>query len=82
MELRKVLNGIDNLKAKGNLEINIKKIEKDSRLIKEGDLFVAIRGFETDGHEYIDTAIANGAVAVMVDKDCDIKKLKVRFTIQ
>ena len=77
MELRKVLNGIDNLKAKGNLEINIKKIEKDSRLIKEGDLFVAIRGFETDGHEYIDTAIANGVVAVMVDKDCDIKKLKV-----
>ena len=35
MELRKVLNGIDNLKAKGNLEINVNKVEKDSRLIKQ-----------------------------------------------
>lgn len=77
MELRKVLNGIENLKAKGNLEIDINKIEKDSRLIKQGDLFVAIRGFETDGHDYIETAIQNGAAAVMVDKDCDLKKLNV-----
>ena len=77
MELRKVLNSIENLKAKGNLEIDINKIEKDSRLIKQGDLFVAIRGFETDGHDYIDTAIENGAVAVIVDKECDIKNLNI-----
>ena len=77
MELRKVLNSIENLKAKGNLEIDINKIEKDSRLIKQGDLFVAIRGFEVDGHDYIETAIKNGAVAVMVDKECDIKNLNI-----
>lgn len=77
MELRKVLNGIENLKAKGDLEIDINKVEKDSRLIKQGDLFVAIRGFEVDGHDYIETAIENGAVAVLVDQDCDIKKLNV-----
>lgn len=77
MELRKVLNNLENLKAKGNLEIDINKIEKDSRLIKQGDLFVAIRGFEVDGHDYIETAISNGASAVMVDCECDITKLNL-----
>lgn len=77
MELRKILSGIDNLKGKGNLEIDINKVEKDSRLIKSRDLFVAIRGFETDGHDYIETAIKNGAVAVIVDTNCDIKKLNI-----
>ena len=77
MELRKVLNGIENLRAKGNLEIDVKSVEKDSRKIEQGDLFVAIRGFEVDGHDFIDTAIKNGAIAVMVDKDCDISKMNV-----
>lgn len=54
--------------TKGNLNIEIGKIEYDSKKIEKGDLFVAIKGFNEDGHEYIQEAIANGASAVMIEK--------------
>ena len=40
-------------------------IEIDSRKIKQGDLFVALCGTQTDGHQYIGKALANGATAVL-----------------
>jgi UDP-N-acetylmuramoyl-L-alanyl-D-glutamate--2,6-diaminopimelate ligase len=42
-------------------------ISLDSRSIKPGDLFVAIRGHKSDGHEYISTAIKRGAVAIVCE---------------
>ncbi len=69
MELKKILTGIDGLKAKGNLDIDIVKVSTNSREIKEGDLFIAIKGFETDGHKYIKSAIEAGAKAVLVNED-------------
>lgn len=55
--------------TKGNLNIEINKIEYDSKKIEKGDLFVAIKGYETNGHEYIDEAIAKGASAIVIQKD-------------
>lgn len=49
----------------------ITSVEYDSRKVKEGSLFVAIEGFETDGHKYIDSAIKNGAMAVVCQKDVE-----------
>ena len=46
----------------------ISGIEYDSRKIREGELFVAFPGLHSDGHDYIDAAIARGAVAVLHDK--------------
>ncbi len=77
MELKEILIGIEGIKAKGNLELNIKNIDSDSRNIKKDGMFVAIHGFETDGVEYINDAIENGAIAIMVQDDTDIKKLKI-----
>ena len=42
-------------------------IASDSRLVKPGDVFVAYRGFEADGHDFIELALVNGAVAVVFD---------------
>ena len=47
----------------------ISSVTCDSRDVVEGSLFVAIRGFKTDGHTYIDEAIRRGAVAVVVETD-------------
>ena len=69
MNLKTILNGIENLKAKGNLDIEIPKITSDSRDIQEGDLFVAIKGFEADGHKYIKSAIEKGAKAILLNED-------------
>jgi len=44
-------------------------VETDSRLIKAGSLFVAKPGEVTDGHEFVSSAIANGAVAVIVEHE-------------
>lgn len=50
-------------------------IKADSRKIKKGDIFIALRGFNSDGHDYIDKAIENGAskLIVMDEKDYPIE---------
>ena len=77
MELKKMLVGLEGLKVRGDLSIDIKGIESNSKNIKEGYLFVAIKGFKADGHEFISNAIENGAIAVMVEEGCDLKALKI-----
>ena len=46
----------------------INGIKTDSRLVEQGDLFVCIRGFHADGHDYIEDALDRGAVAVVVEE--------------
>ena len=53
----------------GNIDIAINKIEYDSSKIGESDVFVAIEGFKTDGHEYIAEAVRNGATGIVVNKE-------------
>ncbi|MBO5348745.1 MAG: UDP-N-acetylmuramoyl-L-alanyl-D-glutamate--2,6-diaminopimelate ligase [Clostridia bacterium] len=76
MELKKILVGIDGIKARGALDINITNIECDSRKIKKDGLFVAINGFDLNGNDFIKSAIQNGAIAVMTTADIDKKLLK------
>ncbi len=52
---------------KGSTEIAINKMDFDSRKIGENDVFVAIRGTISDGHDYIEKAIGLGAVAIVCD---------------
>lgn len=52
---------------KGLTDIQIVKIEFDSRKVSSGDVFVAIKGTLSDGHLYIDKSIAQGAVAVVCE---------------
>ena len=75
MNLKNILNGITGIKAKGRADIDINQITTDSRVVKEGSLFIAIKGFETDGHNYIEKAIENGAEVIMIQEGYDYKKL-------
>ena len=52
-------------------DIRITGISIDSRLVKPGHLFVALRGGSTDGHDFISKAIENGAVAIVGDQDLE-----------
>lgn len=52
-----------------NIEIN--DIVYDSRKVKKGDLFVAVKGFKSDGHKYIARAFEAGAAAVVGEEDSD-----------
>lgn len=77
MKLKEMLVGLEGLKVKGDLEVEIKEIENNSKKVKKNYLFVAIKGFDVDGHQYIESAIKNGATAVMVQEGCDLKALAI-----
>lgn len=77
MELKKLLIGLEGLKVKGNLDLDINGIEKNSKEVKEGFLFVAIKGFAVDGHKFIEDAIKKGAISIVIEEGCDLKTFKV-----
>lgn len=81
MNLKSILQGIENIKGKGEFDIEIKSIENDSRKVKKNSLFFAIKGFSVDGCKFIDDAIKNGAIAVLVEEGTDLKKLKIKEDI-
>jgi UDP-N-acetylmuramoyl-L-alanyl-D-glutamate--2,6-diaminopimelate ligase len=53
--------------VKGSTDVAINKIEFDSRKVQENDLFVAIRGTLSNGHDFIEKAINLGAIAIVCD---------------
>lgn len=53
--------------VKGSTDIAVNKIEFDSRKVQENDVFVAIRGTVSDGHDFIEKAIDLGATAIICD---------------
>ena len=59
----------ENSKVKVSDDIEIKGITSDSRKVEEGYLFIAISGFEMDGHKFIDSAIEKGAKAILINED-------------
>ena len=65
MKLKELLKGLEILETNVDLELEIEHVSYDSRNTKPGDLFVAMIGFATDGHAYIEKAVAAGAVAVL-----------------
>ncbi len=68
MELKDLLYKVAINAVIGNTITSVNKIEFDSRNIEQDDLFVAIRGSISDGHEFIEKAIDKGAVAVICEE--------------
>ncbi len=65
MKLSQLLSGVELLQSTAQ-DPDITNIAYDSRRVCPGSLFVCIKGFQTDGHQYIESAIQNGAVAILV----------------
>ena len=68
MKLADLLEGIEVVEVAADMNMEIGDISYDSRNAKPGDLFVAIAGFESDGHAYIGSAVQNGAVAIVCER--------------
>lgn len=67
MKLNELLKNIKPISLLGDAEVDIKGVNIDSRRIKEGHLFVAMKGTQVDGHKYIPKAIELGAKAVLCE---------------
>ena len=81
MKLENLLEGIKDYKVKGDLELDIKMVESNSKKVIKDSLFVAIKGYDYDGHDFVEEAIKNGAVAVMLDLSADLKKINIDKSI-
>ena len=73
MKLIELLNDVKTILVEGDVEMEVKGVEIDSRQVKDDYLFVAIRGTQADGHQYIDKAVAQGAKAVLCEQMPDRK---------
>ena len=67
MKLYQLLQEIEILETNAVLDTEITGISYDSRKTQPGDLFVAIKGFEADGHRFIPKAMEKGAAAVLCE---------------
>lgn len=66
--LKDILYKVSLTSTRGKMDIAIDSIQFDSRLVGKGDLFVAVKGTQSDGHKFIGSAITNGAVAVICEE--------------
>ena len=74
MKLSEILKNIELKEVHADLDTDIGGISYDSRTTKEGDLFIAIVGFESDGHKYIPMAKEKGASVILCERapECDV----------
>ncbi len=69
MNLKDILDGVGRVSCHGDLDKEITALTTDSREVKPGTLFAAIRGEKADGHHYTDVARESGAAAILAEQD-------------
>lgn len=74
MKLKKILKDVNYEVIKGNLDIEINDIAYNSNNVKKDFMFVALKGFRVDGHNYIKNAIEKGASCIVLEDDVLIKE--------
>jgi UDP-N-acetylmuramoyl-L-alanyl-D-glutamate--2,6-diaminopimelate ligase len=77
MQFSQLLDGAEILDRRGDADIT--GLDYDSRRIKPGFAFIAMKGESTDGNRFIDKAIQNGAVAVVTDSDAEPERPQVAW---
>ena len=81
MKLKDLLQNVEVIKINADLDMQIEEVAYDSRKVAPGSLFVAITGFKTDGHLYIQSAIDKGAAAIVAEKEISGLSVPV-FTVE
>ena len=78
-ELKDILYKVNITSASGDMGIKAKGIAFDSRQVKKGYLFIAVKGTQSDGHDFIDGAIRNGAIAIVSERLPETLSPKVTY---
>ena len=66
-ELKEILFGVNIDSVYGDINVSISEISFDSRQIKQNSIFIALKGNDVDGHDYIDQSINKGATVVICE---------------
>ncbi len=73
--IKDILKGVGDYHITGNADKLISNVQFDSREVKEGDMFVAVKGTVSDGHQFITVAIEKGASAIVCEElPADLKE--------
>jgi len=68
MKLKDIIAGLAPVRTAGNTDLEVSALCSDSRQAVPGALFVAVRGYASDGHAFIGSAVGKGAVAVICEE--------------
>lgn len=66
-QLKDILTAVQPLQVTGDTSVSATGLHIDSRKVEQGSVFIAVRGTQVDGHEYIEKAIAQGAIAIVAE---------------
>ncbi|MDF7807936.1 UDP-N-acetylmuramoyl-L-alanyl-D-glutamate--2,6-diaminopimelate ligase [Pontiellaceae bacterium B12219] len=82
MKLSTLIEGVPILGKNGSKDPEVLGIAYDSRVVKPGDLFVAVAGHQVDGSVFITQAVSNGAVAVVSENDLNLGSGVVHLQVE
>ena len=68
MKLIDLIEGIEIVESSADFEMEISSVSYDSRTVQPGSMFVAVKGYESDGYDFIESAILNGASCILCEK--------------
>ena len=72
MKLKELISEVETECVNADIESDITGICYDTRVIRSGELFIAIRGYQTDGHNYINEAVLKGSQLIICEEKPDI----------
>ena len=72
LNLKDLLKSTVFIKIEGDAKVDIRGIAYDSRFVEQGFLFVAVKGYKTDGHFYVKEAVEAGASAILVQQEVEV----------
>lgn len=81
MRLDRIAEGCGTVSVNGSLEVDILSVCNDSRKVASGALFIAVKGFASDGHDYIKTAVEKGAAAIMYEDASKVTDIPEGITL-
>ncbi len=81
MILRVILKNVKTVSETGNLDMEITGVNIDSRRIAPGHLFIALKGTQVDGHQFIEKAITQGASAILCENMPDTLNPNVTYVV-
>jgi len=82
--MKKIATLLEKIKVKsiiGDIEQEVQGIDSDSRNIKSGYMFIAVKGTVVDGHKFIDKAIEQGVIAIVCEDIPEIQKQGVTYIV-
>jgi UDP-N-acetylmuramoyl-L-alanyl-D-glutamate--2,6-diaminopimelate ligase len=72
LNLNQIIDSLHLLTPYHGPNVEISSIENDNRQVKKGSLFICLKGYTVDGHDFAKSAVENGAAAIIAERELDV----------